>query len=648
MSRTQAIEEYTKALRLGQKELKQRQAQGLSPYPEVLDDLVGAEEVAATLDLGLVEVPVERIVGVKSAGRIAAFAVGFLPILPADSEFGSKWIKLCESHLESGIREPVHLYEYLGNFYVQEGNKRVSVLRCMGAVSVTAAVKRMVPKRTETPRIRAYYEFLDFYRDSKLYEIQFRHPGDYAQLLAHLGRTGGKPWTEQERRSFRSAYGYFLEAFRQTAAGKCTLLPEEALLSWLEVYPFQDLGRCTDRELNKTILAVMPDLAAQSSQEPVAVVTEPPEQKTAGVLSKILPIFTEKLKIAFLYPWDAVESTWVRGHDLGRQQLEAALGDQITVKSYFHADDEEKAAQLLEQAVEDGANVIFTTTPQLRRQTLKAAVKYPDRKFWNCSVDTPFASIRTYYCRIYEGKFITGAIAGAMAHNDRIGYIATAPILGVPASINAFALGAQMTNPWAEIDLRWSCVPGAPQADFLREGIRVISNRDVPTAQPMYLGFCNYGTYALDEKGKWLSLGSPVWMWGNVYITLVKSMLSGALDKEKSDVRAQNYWLGFRGGAIDVELSDSLPPGVRALAETLREGLRQGTLDPFGRRILDQKGQERNDGSQKFSPEEILRMDWLCENVRGSIPAYEELLPAVKPMVRQLGIYRDRLTEEGQ
>ena len=48
---------------------------------------------------------------------------------------------------------------------------------------------------------------------------------------------------------------------------------------------------------------------------------------------------------------------------------------------------------------------------------------------------------RTYYGRIYEAKFITGAIAGAMAQNNRIGYIASYPIFGVPASINAFALG---------------------------------------------------------------------------------------------------------------------------------------------------------------------------------------------------------------
>mgnify|MGYP003292701825 CR=1 FL=1 len=78
--------------------------------------------------------------------------------------------------------------------------------------------------------------------------------------------------------------------------------------------------------------------------------------------------------------------------------------------------------ELLEQAVADGADVVFATTPQLRRSVLRVAVKYPKVRFLNCSVDAPYSSVRTYYSRIYEGKFITGAIAGAMSKDDRIGY----------------------------------------------------------------------------------------------------------------------------------------------------------------------------------------------------------------------------------
>jgi hypothetical protein len=68
-----------------------------------------------------------------------------------------------------------------------------------------------------------------------------------------------------------------------------------------------------------------------------------------------------------------------------------------------------------------------------------------------------------------------------------------------------------------------------------------------------------------------------------------------------------------------------------------------GTIDPFRRRIIAQDGTVKNDGSRGLTPDEVLRMDWLCENVEGHIPGFEELEPFARPMARQLGIYRDKI-----
>ena len=54
----------------------------------------------------------------------------------------------------------------------------------------------------------------------------------------------------------------------------------------------------------------------------------------------------------------------------------------------------------------------------------------------------------------------------------------------------------------------------------------------------------------------------------------------------------------------------------------------------------------RNDGTKVFTPEQILHMDWLCDNVVGYIPKFEELLPVSQPLVRELGIYRDQIPPE--
>ena len=58
---------------------------------------------------------------------------------------------------------------------------------------------------------------------------------------------------------------------------------------------------------------------------------------------------------------------------------------------------------------------------------------------------------------------------------------------------------------------------------------------------------------------------------------------------------------------------------------------------------MAQDGSVKNDGSRRLTPDELLRMDWLCHNVIGSIPAYEEILPMSQSIVRELGVYKDRI-----
>ena len=637
-------EEYLAALARGKKEYKERLSAGLNPNPEVLDEILGDDDAHVIQDLGIVDIPAKRIVGTKSAGRITAFTASFLPLLDSDSEFAVKWYNLCYDHLEStGIREPILCYEYLGNFYVQEGNKRVSVLRYFDAPRIPGTVKRVVPPAGDDPRIKAYYEFMDFYKVSKLYTFQFRHPGDYKKLLAHLGKEPDEVWSVDEQRTVNAYFHYFMDAFAaQNTAGE-DILPEEALLLWLKVHPYKDLGQMSASELKQSLASLWPDVRASSQGTEVKVSQEAPPDVKPSIISRIISSIPDHVDVAFVHQLDAAASAWVLGHEDARRYLEETYGEQITVRSYFNANTPEDMDRALEQAVSEGAQIVFTTAPKLSRATLKCAVKYPKVQFYNCSVDQPYSSVRTYYGRIYEAKFVTGAIAGAMAQDDRIGYVASNPIFGVPASINAFALGAQMTNPRAQIELRWSCCEGSHQADFFRDGIRVISNRDVPTLNKTYLEFCNYGTYQMDDRGSLIALASPVWLWGGFYENVIRSFLTGAKKDDRSAPKAVNYWLGMDSGVIGLNMSDKLPAGVRALAHLLEKSIKNHTLDPFARKIVAQDGTVKNDGNGTFTPNELLHMDWLCSNVSGSIPTFDEILPMSQSLVRELGIYRDTI-----
>ena len=644
MSRQEAVAEYGRAQKLAQREYRERVAAGKNPYPEVLDEILTTGVSADTVqDIGVVEIPANRIVGVKSAGRIAAFTATFLPLLDETSEFGMKWAALCEAHLgDVGIQEPIVCFEYLGNFYVQEGNKRVSVLRYFGSPRIPGNVHRIIPAMSDDPRIKAYYEFMDFYRSTRIYDVQFQRPGDYAKLLVALGKEPGEIWSEQERRTFSSYFSYFREAYYAVMGEQAALQPEDALLIWLKLYPYTDLGQRSTAELKRSMTELKDDFIVLSQADPVAVKTAPAPAAKNTILDWLISANPDHLTVAFVHQRDVESSLWTRAHDEGRQYLENALGSQVTTLSYFNANNPADSEALLEAAVAAGADVIFTTTPQLSRLSLKIAVKYPRVRVLNCSVNVPYPSIRTYYCRIFEGKFITGAIAGAMAVNNRIGYVGSSPIYGVPASINAFALGAQLTNPRAKIELRWSCQAGDPVATFIGEGLSVISNRDIPTRDGNHMLQGDYGTYLVEDNGTLVPLGSPCWLWGKFYENVVRSILSGSWNNETTQ-QAVNYWWGMDSGVIDVELSDRLPEGLRCMANMLKEGLRSSKIDPFFRRIIAQDGTVKNDGSRPLTPDELLHMNWLCDNVEGVIPSFSDLEPYAQPMVRELGIYRDQL-----
>ncbi len=646
----EAREEYLKARRLAQKEVRELRSQGRETTPVVLDEIIGENFTGTVQEIGIVNIPVERIVGTKTAGRISAFSAGFLPLLDPETEFAQKWMHLCAAHMsDEGIRNPVVCYEYLGNFYLQEGNKRASVLKYFGAVQIPGTVYRVLPQDSEEPQIKVYFEFLEFYKATGMYDVQFRQPGDYEKLVSYLGKDMSQTWTEREQRTFRAYFRYFKEAFNALHGGKLDLLPEEALLLWLKVYSFRDLGAMSSDEIRQALSALWDDVVSISQEMPVQVETEADTESRGGLLNMLLPIAPTYLNVAFIYQLNPDISTWAKAHEEGAEYLYRVLSDRVSIKHYYHADTPEEAEALLEQAVQEGANVIFSTTPKLSRPTLKMAVKYPRVRFLNCSVDAPYSSVRTYYSRVYEGKFITGAIAGAMANNDRIGYVGSYPILGVPASINAFALGAQLTNPRAKITLRWSCLGGNPVEDFIKSGINVISNRDVPTPDKKYLEHGTYGTY-LVEDGILQPLGSPCWLWGHFYENVIRSILSGSWDKDKGSRHAVNYWWGMDSGVIDVKLADGVPEGMLQLTNMLREGLRNGTLDPFRRRLVAQDGRVVNTGERSLTPEELLHMDWLCENVEGNIPPFEEIAPFARDMVRELGVYRDTIPmeKEGQ
>ena len=200
---TYVSEDYIKAYKMGKKDYQARMMRGEVPTLKVLDDILPSRGSYSEVPLGLVQIPIDQIVGTKTGGRSSAFSGNFMPILRENTEFAYKWSVLIDSHLKEGIHDPVKAYEYMNKFYIEEGNKRVSVLKYCDAVSVPGNVTRILPARTDQKENKIYYEFVDFYALSQINYIYFSKLGSFAKLQEAVGKGPKELWTDDDKLNFR-------------------------------------------------------------------------------------------------------------------------------------------------------------------------------------------------------------------------------------------------------------------------------------------------------------------------------------------------------------------------------------------------------------------------------------------------------------
>lgn len=629
------LPEYVKACKLGKKDYQHRIMRGQKPTLEVLDDILPPRGSYSEMPLGLVQIPLDQIVGTKTNSRSNAFSGNFMPILKENTEFASKWAQLSTSHENEGIREPIKAYEYMNKFYVEEGNKRVSVMKYYGVVSAPGMVTRIVPRRTEEKENKIYYEYMDFYDLSKVNFVWFSKLGSFEKLQEAVGKKPGEVWSQEDRLNFSSIYSRFAAEYKAKDDQIASITVGDAFLAFITLYGYQAVFEKTASELKELITKSWEEFKLLAEDDEIELKMDPNKEKKK-LLSRLLQPSSPRLKIAFVYEKTVTSSAWTYAHELGRLHLEQTFPEEVSTY-YYDNTDLNNIDDVLADAVKEGCDIIFTTTPTFAQASVKAAIANPKVRILNCSVNTSHRYIRTYYARMHEAKFLMGAIAGAMAENNRLSYIADYPIYGTIANINAFALGAQLTNPHAEVYLEWTSVKDTDVMENVRRtNASCISGKDMVIPEEASRFF---GIYHL-EDGRPRNLAMPLWHWGKFYEQLIRTIMDGTwnYDDDPTSVKAINYWWGMSAGVVDVICSQNLPIGTKRLVNILKQVICSGTFNPFSGILCSQNGIIQADPKKELTPEEIVTMDWLAQNVIGEIPGEEKLLEHSKPVVLQQGV----------
>lgn len=310
----------------------------------------------------------------------------------------------------------------------------------------------------------------------------------------------------------------------------------------------------------------------------------------------------EEIKVGVLHITDPAEgSGYTYTHDIGIQGMQENLGltdDQIVRKINVDDSDEEAITKALQECVDEGCNIIFTTSWGYMQPTADMAEKYPNIYF---SHGTGYLSngknFNNYFGRIYQARYISGIVAGMNTKTNKLGYVAAQDSSNseVTGGIDAFAMGAYSVNPDAVVYVKVTNSWFDPDAEkeasekLLGMGCDVMAQHcDTPYPQTLAQEHGVYGIGYNSDMSKETPdscLCSVIWNWSAYYTSAVQSVIDGTWD-------GSNYYGGMVEGLVDVtDLADFCVDGTQEKVDEAEAKILSGECNVFDGVI------ETNDGS---------------------------------------------------
>lgn len=618
--------EYDNALRRGRREYNAKTFKGERGTLLVLDELTQENRIMAYVKRPTREISMNSIAGTYTSARARSFSTGFMPLYDSGTEFAGKWISLCEAHMSEGLRDPIQVYEYMWNYYVIEGNKRVSVLKYFGAPSVRAEITRMIPQMDpEDPQTATYYAYLRYDRKGKFKNIHLSSTQRYEVLQKIEDMLLHQLEGPEKEVNFNSMFLHFEVAY-ETAGS--TLSLGDAFLEYLKVYGFilsEPASLLTERIHN---LKPQLDLTQSPPKEPTLLLDVQQEAPQQSLISRIFS-GRKTANILFAYEEGRTEENWIGAHEKGRQQMQETLGSEVS-SSYIDGLTPENSYNLISEHAK-GKDLLIVTSARLAPAALRFSLENPDCITLIYSRAKQDSRLNTYYGRYYEPVFLCGITAGLATKSGKVAYITPNLSGGRHTSdINAFALGVKSVRPDADVYLMMknvspldssSCEAGIRQSVELGCDIALtpdypgLSMDEAPEGSFSYL----LRLHALGQPSDYLA--SPTWNWGRYYTEIARSYLNNSLEilriiDKREDPTVTGFWWGMASGALEFRSVKFLHPMADNLLQYLRSNIQLGRFKPFRGPIVDQAGIERVAIHSALRPYDILFMEWLADFIK--------------------------------
>ena len=323
-------------------------------------------------------------------------------------------------------------------------------------------------------------------------------------------------------------------------------------------------------------------------------------------------------KVGFITLGDIHDPGWNASHYEGVRAACDALDVELLVRDHVRENTGECPAAVRELA-EEGCGLILLASFGYPAELQNLVAHYPNVSF--AATSGPSATNMTsYFIRIYQARYLAGALAGMKTKSGVIGYVAAKPNAEVNRGINAFALGAQRMNPDAKVVVAWTGSWEDPDKEaalaerLIREkGADLITYHQddaaaAEAADRLGVDFIAYN--ASIPKGLTHGLATIRCGWDTYYGDILRRYMKGELNAVK------NHWIGIDRGTVSItELSPEVTSNMRARLEALQHEL---VLDKliFTGPIYDNQGVLRCGEGAAISDDSLHEnINWLLRGV---------------------------------
>lgn len=328
----------------------------------------------------------------------------------------------------------------------------------------------------------------------------------------------------------------------------------------------------------------------------------------------------DAMKVGFIMSGFTDDEGWNGMHYTGVKEACEELGVELIVKENVQ-EFKGECTTAVKELVKEKADIIILSSYNYSEEVKDVIKKYPKIAFYCNSSEYHDDNMSSYFVRYYQGRYLSGVLAGMETKSDKIGYVAAMANNEVNRGINAFTLGVKSVNKDADVYVAWT----ENWEDEVNE--KKLTNMLIEDKKVDVITYHQNKSYVIEaaDKKDVKSIGyhevfkgfsdnymtSLVCDWKLVYKEMVQECLQGHANSKA------NFWIGMEKNVVELStFSDIVSKDAIKKVEEAKFNITNGK-DVFSDVIYDTKGKKRCDKDETITDDILLEhMDWYVEGVK--------------------------------